>query len=1026
MADPVGEESWVAFVDEASRSAGDLLQRVEVVELYKSALNEEPYSLQLWLAYCEWTWSLHTDCQSGDAGWPEDEQLAGQEIFTLGIALNAWEEGAQATRYRLNDSHVLWNRWLSIELEELSKSRNPQQVERIRSLFVQRLQVPHTTWDDTSQMFSTFLTKYDEAHWEEIMVQMTQLAKPAKEAYSQREVYEVQLRRATESGSKDVQQATIKEYLEWESSQARRKNGNWPLCFALYERVLLILGTHVSLWEDYAITITTYIIISGRKPHQDVLDEHPDLLHVLRRATKHCPWSGSLWSRYMLKAEMEGLQFSEIEQIKHAATRDGQLDRDGMNDVIAVYSTWCGYLRRRAFGQNATDEDIDVADVGMTSAFESVQQWGRQLSGDAYKGDPSFHLERAYIQYLTQKGSVAQARAEWVKLVKTHGDSYEFWQRYYVWEMTVGHNDPRRTLATAVLKKAISQRNLDWPEKIMENYILHCESFEDTLSLAAAIDSVHKSAKFVVERRQQEAAAAAAAYAQQQLEAQPEAKVEIVADSSPGTSKRKRDSASETDGNANKKIKNETDQEDQNMKRDRENTTVLVTNLPAEVTQTKVRQYFKEYGHINNLIVKAESDGQSSAALIEFRSTEDVKSALLRDGKYFTTKQIHVESGTGLTIYVTNYPPTADEEFMHKLFKDCGDIFSIRWPSLKFNTHRRFCYISFRTASAASAATQLNGKMLDGRYQLTATYSDPPKKKSREDAVTEGREVHFSNLDRSATDDEVREIFSKYGTVENVKLLRTMAGQSKGAGFISFEKKESALRSLELDKTKFKSQILMVEMAVAKNFKPISTTGNIRESGSPGPSLHDGSTAADSPAAELGNVQKGPSRNEIAERSITLMNVPDTVNDARIRSLVQPFGEITKLSLRPDHQGAIIEFADVAAAGRASLALEGHEIAPGRKLHTGDLDELIKQKGEYKTDRIKVGAAAMAPPANVRRPAPSRGVGPKRGLGFTGAIKKAKDEEAGATNSAVDDVGDSKKPQKSNADFKAMFLKGGS
>ena len=128
----------MSLVDEASRAAGDLEQRVEVVELYKRAVGAEPLSLRLWLAYCEWIWSLYTDCQSGDAGWSEEEQLLGQELFSLEVALEIWQQGAQATRYRLNDSHLLWNRWMSIELEELAMNTEPHAIERIKALFMDR------------------------------------------------------------------------------------------------------------------------------------------------------------------------------------------------------------------------------------------------------------------------------------------------------------------------------------------------------------------------------------------------------------------------------------------------------------------------------------------------------------------------------------------------------------------------------------------------------------------------------------------------------------------------------------------------------------------------------------------------------------------------------------------------------------------------------------------------------------------------------------------------------------------------
>ncbi|OBT61980.1 hypothetical protein VE03_08647 [Pseudogymnoascus sp. 23342-1-I1] len=1034
MGEPVGEDAWVSLVDEGSRSAADLEQRVEVVELYKRAVSAEPYSLRLWVQYCEWIWSLHTDCQSSDAGWSEEEQRLGQELFSLDTAIDLWQQGAHAIRYRLDDSHSLWNRYMSIELWLLAKTPSPAAVERVRALYLDRLQVPHATWEETSQAFSTFVTRYDEPHWEETMVRSTQLAKNAKEIYGQREEQELSLVRSVQSGDKDKQKAVLTEYLEWETIQSRKKNGIPALCFALYERALLILPTDVTLWEDYAGAVNGYIGVSHGRP-QDC----PDLLQLLQRSVKHCPWSGMLWSRYMLRAEIEHLDFRDVEQIKHAATSSDQLDRNGMTDVYMVYGAWCNYLRRRAVDRDATDEDGDLADVGMPSALDGVEHWGEPADRKNAKGDPTFQIQRCWIQYLTQKGLITEAREQWHDLVKPHGDSYEFWLRYYQWEMDMPHTDNTRPFAAALLKQAIQRRTLDWPEKIMEMYLSHCSTYEFPVDVANAIDFVHRNAKGVAKRRQREAAEAAAAYAEQQRLVQPAEA--ITTDESPSGSKRKRDAASEADGSAAKKVKAAGEDLDaQSVKRDRENTSILVSNLPLEATQTKVRQYFKEYGHINNLTLKPESDKQSSTALIEFRSVEDVQSALLRDGKYFADKQISVVPGTGLTLYLTNYPPTADEDYLRNLFKDCGEIFSFRWPSLKYNTHRRFCYVSFRTAAAAAAATALDGELLEGKYKLEAKYSDPGRKKPREGAMIEGREVHIAGLDRGASEDDLQAVFSKYGAVESVRILRNIAGKSKGSAFVVFAKAEDATKALELDKTKFWSQILTVELATPTNFKATATTGSLGTSaaGSPVPSndLDSRMSGAGSPAAANNHTHaSGQSRAEITARTITLLNVPDTVNDARLSAICAPYGRVVKLVLRPDHQGAIVEFEDVAAAGKASLGLEGYEIVGGRRLRTGGLKDLFESRDEQRTDRIVIGGGAKKADAQpeqrmafmqagptVRRPGAGGrgGLGVKRGLGFKGPGKAAVDGVNGNSTDARE-----KKALKSNADFKAMFLRSG-
>jgi RNA recognition motif-containing protein len=1033
---PVGEDSWLALVDEASRTASNLEQRVGVVELYKQAIAAEPSSTKLWLAYGEWFWSLYTDCQTTDAGWPEEEQIYGQELFALDVARDVWQQGAQATQYRLNDSHELWNRWMSIELGELSKARDSksmtqQDVNLVRRMFIERLQIPQATWDETSQMFSTFLTNYDEASYESSMVQITQLAKDAKKLYSDREISELKLRRAAESGDIDAQKAAMKEYLEWESKQAKLRKKHAPvtpldLCVALYERALsstAIFGLESEIWLDY-------IVFLSRTKRELPQAQLPTVLSVIQRAVSHCPWSGELWSRYILRAETENVAHSDIELIKHAATDNKALDRDGMESVVDVYVAWCGYLKRRTLVPGATEEDMDVAEMGLHTALESVQDWGEKHDKN-YKGDPLFRIERILIQLLTQKGSIQDARGFWKGLIHANASSYDFWQQYYLWEISVRMPNAPPSLATEVLIKAVHQESLDWPEKLLEVYVRHCINFAESEAVDVAMDIVHERKKAVAKRRAKEQEEAAAAYYAQQQSVSTDAAV----DESPSSaSKRKRETSDdELDGNASKKVKGDRPEPDhaalreQHQKRDRENTSVMVTNLPPGVTQTKIRQYFKDYGHINSLNTEDDGEGEnkSTTALIEFRSNDDVQSALIRDGKYFNDRQIGVKAATGLTLYVTNFPPEADDYYFRELFKDCGQIFSIRRPSLKYNAHRRFCYISFRTAEDAAAAVQLDGTMQKGGYKLSVAHSDPSRKKAREGATAEGREVHVTSLDNSLTEEDLKEVFAKYGVIETVRIMRNKGGESKGGAFVVFEKKEEAEASLDLDKTKLKSKILKVELATGKNYKPTAISKGA--SASPAPDANRGSVMSPSPMPEA-HAGNAPTRDEIAKRTITLMNVPDIVNDARIRVLAEPFGTIVKVVLRPDHQGAIIEYTDIASAGRAALALENHEIVPGRKLRTGGMKDLFGERDEIKTDRIQVGqgkkaaASFLKPTAPVRRPGVGGrgGLGQKRGLGFSKAADSS--VPSAGTGDVNGDAKEGNAKPKSNADFKAMFV----
>ena len=1043
MANPVGEDSWLAYVEEAARTATDIEQRVNIVELYKRAVGAEPGSLRLWLAYCEYFWNLWSDSHSNDSGWSEDERAIGEELFSLDAARELWQLAYDAVKYRINDSQQLWDRWMTLEIDLLAKhGKTSDKVKRITDMYRQRLATPHLSWDATSQAFSSFLSQHDQAEWEQAMELVTSGAQEIKKAIEARDPFELKLAQAARAGDVEAQKTIMRDSLDWEMRQIKRKGVNLDLalglCSGLYDRALSgLFATDQDVWYDYIVFLSS----STSEPYNSI-DQSYD---ALKRAVQHCPWSGRLWSRYILCAERAGLSFTDLRTIKDAAiSPESQLCVNGMENMLEMYAAWCGYVRRVAMGGQVAEEVEGAAEAEIKAALKDVAATGKRLYGKEFQGDPKFRLERIYVQYLTEReGDIVEARAQWKKLEKSrlHADSYEFWMAFYSWEMQVFSltrsiedigSGAVPSDATAVLHMAATRRSIDWPEKVLDAYMQHCNDHEMPDAVQQAADVVHSTMKAVRYRRQreeQEKAAAFSAYYGSQAQEQAASIAGAAAAASPSGGKRKRivgEVTQEDDAeNASKRQRNgSVDSGGQPPKRDRENATILVTNLPGDATQTKLRQYFKDYGHINNVtaFVKDE-EKQSTTALIEFKSADEAQSALLRDAKYFGESQITVQPGYDLTVYVANFPPTADEAYIRNLFKDCGAILSLRWPSLKVNTHRRFCYISFADRQGSAKAVAKEGKVLDGKYSLLANYSDPGRKKNREGAMAEAREVHVSNLDRSLTEEDIRDVFGKFGTVMRVNIPLNMAGKSRGFAFLDFETAEQAASAVEgLNNTKLRSQILQVQISKENKVK-MSAKSLTTASEAGADSLHDGEGDHNMHDEHHRSASPTVASSEIAARTIALMGLPDTVNDARVRALVEPLGAITKLVHQPGHGGAIIEFADAATAGKAALQLDGREYE-GSKLRTGPPDELKHAKAEKAVapGNSKSKQSLMPPPPVTRRPVLGKG-GQKRGLGFV--PKKAGtalSNEAGAKSDSID--ANTGGAAKSNADFKAMFLKG--
>ncbi|MCJ1381882.1 Splicing factor [Xylographa soralifera] len=1087
----LGEDLWAERMQAQKWLAVTLEDCLGVMETGQKAVSEETGSTKLWLLYGDWMLLLYNMAHRSNkyfvpmdvatdksSSWSEEDKLVAAEAFGKKQILDIWHQAAEDTKFRINDSHLIWDRYMDLLLQDLSQSKSREAVPSIKEQFVARLQTPHATWDQTFQTFSTFISTYDNALYEVTMVAVNRESANARQKYEAREIFEIKLQRAIDNLDKSTEWTATTEYLDWERSQSRRnKVSSFEPANSLYQRAILRFSTDTSLWEDYSM----FLVDESEHQHHSIA-----MLPLLERACRHCPWSGTLWSMYLQEAECEHRPFTDIGEIKHKATSTGLLDAGGMEEVLKVLTAWCGFLRRRAFQQDSTDEELDVAEVGIRSAIEDMETLGRQKYGNDYKGDPQYRLERIYIKYLSQSHNWQAARDTWKSLISRHGDSYEFWLRYYNWEMlTWGKHSPVDNRvpdevpheATKVLRQAVRRQHLDWPEKVMDTFLHHCEDHESVVELQLAVNQTRKAMKSVTKRREAEALEAAELAKQQQ---QSMLSAEYATQNTLPNGKRKRDGA-ETDENSAKKSRadiietQEITMEEQNistqpaLKRDRENSTVIVKNLPFETTEKRVRHYFRDCGTINSLKIISDDGGNSSTATIEFDSKEDVLTAQTKDMKLFEGKEIEVQVGTGSTLYVTNFPPIADESYIRDLFGKYGDIVSVRFPSLKYDKRRRFCYVQFKSSTQAQAATELDNISQKGDLKLDVKLSDPGHRKVRSGPMYEGREVHVMNVDWSVTEEELSEVFSKYGNVEKVRIPRNMAGKSKGFAFVVFSNQDDAVAALDLNLTKFKTRLLHVSMSTSDPAKR-QAINNVRQTStstspapdpatSPLPSNNTSETSLPLPtsdttnpsaqaAIETSTAASHPSRSDIVARTLALLYIPDTVNEARVRALLEPYGPLKKLTMRLDHQGAIVEFADVSAVGRAALGLEGVEIAEGRRITVGSVAELMKEKGEVRRDRLPVGqpkkdgeTKVIQSSGVIRRPVQTTGrrdgrgglglkksgggLGGPRAAGDGGTTAPATNGDAGPATDGDTVMGATAETGKvkSNADFKAMFLK---
>lgn len=1059
----VGEALWLDWLADETLLARNTEARIAVTELFQKAVGDEPASVKLWQAYGDWIENNYRACNDLDGGdsasWTVEDKEMCRDLFTRDMLISVLQEGAMATRWRIDAGHLVWNRWMQLLLETLYAQPNQADVETVRSAFFERLQLPHATSRQTAQeLFWPFINKFYPQEWEIIMDQINEMAEPARRQMALRDEHELKVQRAAESADPEALFNAFSAYIAYERKHKNRGVFTTELTCGVYERALLALPTYVEWWLDYTDLIVS-TAVSGAAPTQP--------LTLLERATRHCPWSGDLWARRILRSDVEGKPHIEIEQTKHRATNSGLLDVGGMEEVLKVLQQWCSYLRRHAFSPTASEDDLDVADVGITMALENIEEAGRKVYGSDFQGDPLYRLESIQMKFFAQARRLNDAREIWRRLVPRHAHEADFWNKYYTWEIYIwgyerlqekhrvetAENGPH--LATAVVQQALSQNinHLDWPERVVDMYLSHFQQHESGEKLQAALIQAREFAKVLANRRAKEAEAAAVQAAeaaaergQQDLAAAAEAQATDVGAVSTGGEKRKaEDDTLLPNGEAmSKKAKtgeypaaaagpNEpSSSATAQIKRDREHNTITLRNLPADVDELEIKKFFRDVGQPASINILQDKASGTANATVEFEAHEDVLAAKTRNGREIRPgSEVRIQSGSQNTLYVANYPPQYDEQDIRKLFDSYGEIISVRFPSLKFNNRRRFCYVQFLTEETARAAEgAMDNKMLDGQHKLLARISNPDVKKQRSGAQAEGRELFVKNLERDASDQQVRDFFEQYGRVVSMNLLKLVNGKKTGTAFIVFAAADEATKALAADGKPFRDRILHVEISAPKAEGRAAPLDRARKTDViVKPSVADaslevaaaeGRRGSDVSMASASAEQQEEAFRTARERKIAILGLPDTVHDARIRAVMERYGPVVKIQLRRQEAGAIVEFRTVQDAFNVRQGVDVSSLGP--EARTGDVADLLgKKKSAGGGGGGGAGGLGMRPAA-VARPGQGRGgrrggLGFKRGGGFGGGARSGEEKQEGNTSQGSGGA-------RSNADFRAMFEAG--
>lgn len=267
--------------------------------------------------------------------------------------------------------------------------------------------------------------------------------------------------------------------------------------------------------------------------------------------------------------------------------------------------------------------------------------------------------------------------------------------------------------------------------------------------------------------------------------------------------------------------------------------------------------------------------------LIEERKRLDAEwSRLTKERAEF--EQERIESGIEYKLFVGNLDESSEEDDIRNIFSPFGPIKEIVMLKTRDGKSKRSCFVKYFYKKSASAAIEaLDGKVndKDSPKELAIRYAES----KRHPGVIPGmagmvpgmpgmhgmtgmvapqsfdghrnnrsspsdNKLFVGNLDETSTEEDMRNLFSTYGSIKEIVMFKNPDGTSKRSCFVKFQTKKAALASIDALNGKIKdknsSKEIVIRFAQARLqsnvnlmqqvINPMSSMSNMNHLGMPG------------------------------------------------------------------------------------------------------------------------------------------------------------------------------------------------
>lgn len=150
-------------------------------------------------------------------------------------------------------------------------------------------------------------------------------------------------------------------------------------------------------------------------------------------------------------------------------------------------------------------------------------------------------------------------------------------------------------------------------------------------------------------------------------------------------------------------------------------------------------------------------------------------------------------SGVG-NVFIKNLDKTIDNKAMYDTFSAFGNILSCKVAQDATGESKGYGFVHFETEEAAvNAINKVNSMLLNGKKVFVGRFV-PRKEREIElgEKAKKFTNCYIKNFGEELSEDQLTEMFSKFGKITSLKVMKGDDEKNKGFGFVSFEDPEAA------------------------------------------------------------------------------------------------------------------------------------------------------------------------------------------------------------------------------------------